>query len=232
MILEVCCGNITSVANAMAGGAHRVELCSALESDGLTPSIGLIHVARRITSEAVAADGSCPRLHVLIRPREGDFVYDSTELYVMLRDILMAKEAGADGVVIGALTPEGDVDVEACRLMMEAAEGMQVTFHRAFDVCRNPLQALEDIISLGCHRLLTSGQAPSAEAGIPMLRQLVDTAAGRISIMPAAGVNELNAHRILQETGANEIHGSLRSLNEQGRLVTDTDKIAQILKES
>lgn len=230
MILEVCCGDIMSVINAMAGGAHRVELCSALQADGLTPSIGMIHVARRITSESVAADGSRPRLHVLIRPREGNFVYDSTELYVMLRDILMAKEAGADGVVIGALTPEGDVDIEACRLMMEAAEGMQVTFHRAFDVCCNPLQALEDIISLGCHRLLTSGQAPSAEAGIPMLHQLVEAAAGRICIMPAAGVDEQNAHHILAATGAEEIHGSLRSMDEQGRLVSDAAKVARILQ--
>jgi len=229
MILEVCCGDITSAANAMSAGAHRIELCSALGVDGLTPSIGMIQEAVKLRERAKAVDGNKPRIHILIRPREGDFVYNQQEQDIMLQDIRSAREAGADGVVIGALTPNGDIATETCRTMIEAAQGMQVTFHRAFDVCRDPRQALEEIISLGCHRLLTSGQAATAEVGIPLLRELVQAAHGRIIIMPAAGVNENNARRILQETGATEIHGSLRSPDVTGRMVSDPTKIASIL---
>ncbi len=128
----------------------------------------------------------------------------------MIQQIAEARQLGAQGVVWGALTRESHIDVPLCRRLMEASQGMSVTFHRAFDVCREPLVALEDIISLGCHRLLTSGQAPSALQGIPLLRQLVAQAAGRIIIMPGAGVSPQNAAQILSETGATEIHGSLR----------------------
>ena len=210
-ILEVCAGDLASAQAAAQGGAHRIELCSALHLDGLTPSAETIEAARRIEGL---------KLHVLIRPREGDFVYDDAETGTMLRDIRLAHQLGADGVVIGALTREGDIDIPLCRRLIEAAQGMQVTFHRAFDHARNPLQALEQIIALGCTRLLTSGQAPTAEAGIPLLRQLVLQANGRIIIMPGAGVTPANARCILDPTGATEIHGSLRSpLN--GLLITN-----------
>lgn len=198
--LEVCCADIESVWAAKEGGAHRIELCEALELDGLTPSEELIR-------QTIAT--GMP-VQVLIRVREGNFVYSSEEVETMAASIRLAKELGAHGVVIGALTPEGQVDKPAIARMMEEAEGMSVTFHRAFDVCRDPLQALEDIIALGCHRLLTSGQQHSAFAGIPLLRQLTTQAAGRIIIMPGAGVNPQNAVHILTETGATEIHGSLR----------------------
>lgn len=198
--LEVCCADIESVWAAKEGGAHRIELCEALELDGLTPSEVLIR-------QAIAT--GMP-VQVLIRVREGNFVYSSEEVETMAVSIRLAKELGAHGVVIGALTPEGQVDKPAIARMMEEAEGMSVTFHRAFDVCRDPLQALEEIIALGCHRLLTSGQQHSAFAGIPLLRQLTTQAAGRIIIMPGAGVNPQNAMHILTETGATEIHGSLR----------------------
>jgi copper homeostasis protein len=128
----------------------------------------------------------------------------------MRNDIRLARKLGAAGVVIGALMPDGSIDEEATRCMMDETEGLSVTFHRAFDVCRKPEEALEKIISLGCHRLLTSGQAPTAELGIPMLKKLIEQADGRIIIMPGAGVNPQNASRILKETGALEIHGSLR----------------------
>lgn len=210
-ILEVCAGDLASAQAAAQGGAHRIELCSALHLDGLTPSAETIEAARRIEGL---------KLHVLIRPREGDFVYDDAETCTMLRDIRLAHQLGADGVVIGALTREGDIDIPLCRRLVEAAQGMQITFHRAFDRARNPLQALEQIIALGCTRLLTSGQAPTAEAGIPLLRQLVLQANGRIIIMPGAGVTPANARRILDLTGATEIHGSLRSLL-NGHLITD-----------
>ena len=200
MKLEVCCADWESVLAAKAGGAQRIELCEALELDGLTPQSGLI--------EKAVASGI--RVHVLIRPREGDFVYSKEERLLMEQQIASARRLGARGVVWGALTAEGDIDLPLCRRLMEASQGLSVTFHRAFDVCRKPQQALEDIIQLGCNRLLTSGQAASARKGIPLLRQLVGQAAGRIIIMPGAGVSPQNAAQILSETGATEIHGSLR----------------------
>ena len=218
--LEVCCGDIQSVRAAAQGGAHRVELCSALSLDGLTPSAGLIAQARQVEGL---------RLHVLIRPREGDFVYSAEEFEEMLHDVRTARQLGADGVVIGALTPEGDIDVAHLRPLVEAAEDMQVTFHRAFDQCRQPLLALEQIISLGCTRLLTSGQAPTAEAGIPLIRELVSQAQSRLIILPGAGVNAVNAAHILDATGATEIHGSLRTL-QSGRLISDPQLIRQTVQ--
>ena len=198
--LEVCCGDLQSVRAAIEGGAHRVELCEALELDGLTPSEAMME----------SAIGMGIPVQVLIRVREGDFVYNKDEICKMRNDIRLARKLGAAGVVIGALMPDGSIDEEAIRCMMDEAEGLSVTFHRAFDVCREPEEALEKIISLGCHRLLTSGQATTAEQGIPMLKKLIEQADGRIIIMPGAGVNPQNASRILEETGAIEIHGSLR----------------------
>ena len=200
MLLEVCCDGVESVRAAIEGGAQRVELCRELATGGLTPSDEMIREA--LTGGI--------RTHVLIRSRTGNFVYTPQEVTTMRDEILHVKHLGVHGVVIGALTAEGDVDTATCRLWMEAACGMQVTFHRAFDECRQPETALEEIIALGCHRLLTSGQATSAEVGIPLLRQLVAQAAGRIIIMPGAGVKPENARRILDETGAREIHGSLQ----------------------
>lgn len=198
--LEVCCGDLQSVRAAIEGGAHRVELCEALELDGLTPSEAMME----------SAIGMGIPVQVLIRVREGDFVYNKDEICKMRNDIRLARKLGAAGVVIGALMPDGSIDEEAIRCMMDEAKGLNVTFHRAFDVCRKPEEALEKIISLGCHRLLTSGQATTAEQGIPMLKKLVEQADGRIIIMPGTGVNPQNASRILEETGALEIHGSLR----------------------
>lgn len=198
--LEVCCGDLQSIRAAIEGGAHRVELCEALELDGLTPSEAMME----------SAIGMGIPVQVLIRVREGDFVYNKDEICKMRNDIRLARKLGAAGVVIGALMPDGSIDEEAIRCMMDEAEGLSVTFHRAFDVCRKPEEALEKIISLGCHRLLTSGQATTAEQGIPMLKKLVEQADGRIIIMPGAGVNPQNTSRILEETGALEIHGSLR----------------------
>ena len=200
MKLEVCCADLQSVRAAVEGGAHRVELCQALEVDGLTPSEAMIESAINM---------GIP-VQVLIRPREGNFVYDKDEVQGMLKDIRLARRLGANGVVIGALKSDGSIDEETVRRLVYEAEDLSITFHRAFDVCAKPLEALEQIISLGCHRLLTSGQAPTAEQGIPMLKKLVEQAAGRIIIMPGSGVNLQNTHRILSETGAHEIHGSLR----------------------
>lgn len=198
--LEVCCGDMQSVLAAKEGGADRIELCQALEVDGLTPSAEMM-------AEAI---GLGIPVQVLIRPREGDFVYDEAEIETMLKEIRLAKRLGANGVVIGALKSDGSIDEETIRRLVSEATGLSITFHRAFDVCSQPAEALEQIVSLGCHRLLTSGQAPSAEQGIPLIKRLVEQSGGRLIIMPGAGVNQENARRILSETGAHEIHGSLR----------------------
>lgn len=215
LVLEVCCADLQSVRAAKEGGAHRVELCQALELDGLTPSEEMM----------ASAIGVGIPVQVLIRPREGDFVYSKDEVQSMLRDIRLAKRLGANGVVIGALKPDGSIDEGTIRRLVEEAEGLSITFHRAFDVCAKPQEALEQIIALGCHRLLTSGQAPTAEQGIPLLKSLVEQSAGRLIIMPGAGVNPQNAHRILSETGASEIHGSLRK---DGH--TDAELVRDIVK--
>lgn len=211
--LEICCADLHSLRAAIAGGAHRIELCQALSLDGLTPSAGMIELAVNSGID----------VHVLIRPREGNFVYSEDEVDCMIYDIQMARKLGAQGVVIGALTPEGDIDIQACHRMVEATgEQMHITFHRAFDVCRNPEEALLEVYSLGCDRLLTSGQAATAEDGIPLLKRLVKKAAtfepregcgvrgSILRIMPGAGVTPENTARIIKETGATEIHGSLR----------------------
>ena len=198
--LEVCCGDMQSVLAAKEGGADRIELCRALEVDGLTPSAEMM-------AEAI---GLGIPVQVLIRPREGDFVYDEAEVETMLKEIRLAKRLGANGVVIGALKSDGSIDEETIRRLVSEATGLSITFHRAFDVCSQPTESLEQIVSLGCHRLLTSGQAPSAEQGIPLIKKLVEQSGGRLIIMPGAGVNQENARRILSETGAHEIHGSLR----------------------
>lgn len=198
--LEVCCGDMQSVLAAKEGGADRIELCQALEVDGLTPSAEMM-------AEAI---GLGIPVQVLIRPKEGDFVYDEAEVETMLKEIRLAKRLGANGVVIGALKPDGSIDEETIRRLVSEATGLSITFHRAFDVCSQPAEALEQIVSLGCHRLLTSGQAPSAEQGIPLIKKLVEQSGGRLIIMPGAGVSQENARRILSETGAHEIHGSLR----------------------
>lgn len=200
-ILEICAGSVESAIAARDGGAQRIELCAALEVGGVTPSAGLIAEARKIEGLV---------LNVIIRPRGGDFLYNEYEAACMEQDIRTCKQLGVDGVVIGALTADGDIDTTLCKRHIAAADGMSVTFHRAFDMCRDPRKALEELISLGCDRVLTSGQAATAEAGVPLLKELVEQAAGRIIIMPGCGVNSSNAAAILQATGANEIHASAR----------------------
>lgn len=200
-ILEICAGSVESAIAARDGGAQRIELCAALEVGGVTPSAGLIAEARKV--EGIV-------LNVIIRPRGGDFLYDNHEVACMEQDIRTCKQLGADGVVIGALTAEGDIDAAACKRLIAAADGMSITFHRAFDMCRDPHKALEELISLGCHRVLTSGQAATAEAGVPLLKELVEQSDGRIIIMPGCGVNSNNAAKILNATGAVEIHASAR----------------------
>lgn len=199
-ILEVCADSIDSVVAAAKGGAARVELCSGLAEGGITPSVGLVRAALR---QGI-------KVNVLIRPRGGDFIYSPEETECMIDDVKAVVAEGVNGVVIGALTSDGDVDMDVCRRLIAAAGDAEITFHRAFDVCRDPERALEDIVSLGCHRLLTSGQAPTAELGIEMLARLHRQSAGRISIMAGSGVGESNARKIVTGSGVNELHASAR----------------------
>ena len=200
--VEICANSAASARAAKEGGAQRIELCANLECGGLTPSDNDIDYSVRTLGL---------RTHVLVRPRPGNFCYNAAELAEIESSILRCKALGVHAVVIGFLTAEGKVDLELTRRMVQLAAPMEVTFHRAFDEARQePLEALRAIADAGCHRLLTSGQMPTAEQGIPLLKELVEQAAGRIIIMPGAGVNPQNAHRILSETGAHEIHGSLR----------------------
>lgn len=200
-ILEVAANSVASALAAEAGGAARVELCSALEVGGLTPSHATIAIARERLGIPI---------HVLIRPRAGDFVFDDLECEVMRRDIETCKALGCAGVVIGVLDADGDVDVPRCRGLMDAARGMSVTFHRAFDFTRDPFTALDAIIELGCDRLLTSGQADDALIGAPLIRTLVDRARGRITIMPGGSIDANNIAAIARATGAHEFHASAK----------------------
>ena len=238
-ILEICAGSVESAIAARNGGAKRIELCAALEVGGVTPSAGVIAEARKV--EGII-------LNVIIRPRGGDFLYNEYETACMEQDIRTCKQLGVDGVVIGALTAEGDIDTAVCRRLIAAADGMSITFHRAFDMCRDARKALEDLIALGCHRVLTSGQASTALEGIALLKELVEQANGHIIIMPGCGVNSTNAGEIIKATGATEIHASARKnvgsgmffrhsgvsmgnpeCDEYARKETDTDEVRKIV---
>ena len=201
--IEICANSVESAAKAQEGGAYRVELCAGIPEGGTTPSFGEIRMARQLLQQT--------KLHVIIRPRGGDFLYTQLEQEIMLHDIKVARQLGADGVVFGCLTAEGNVDMPAMKKLMNAVGDMSVTFHRAFDMCRNPMEALEDIIELGCHRILTSGQEATAPAGIPLLKELIEKADGRIIIMPGCGVKPSNILELAEETGATEFHFSGRS---------------------
>jgi copper homeostasis protein len=207
MRVEICVDSAAGAFAAEQGGADRVELCDNLLEGGTTPSAGCIKVTRR---------GLKIGLQVIIRPRGGDFLYSTQELEVMREDIRMAKELGADGVVLGCLTPDGDVDHERMRELIALARPLNVTFHRAFDMCRDPQRALEDVIALGADRLLTSGQEASCMEGLELIEKLHKQAAGRIIVMPGGGITPRNVDRIVAATGVNEVHLSARKTIESG----------------
>lgn len=219
-LLEVCCGCLESVDAAVAGGAWRIELCSALEVDGLTPPVDWLKAVKdRYPSLTV---------HVLVRPRAGDFVYAPDEVEIMAVQAGQALEAGADGIVVGALTPSRDVD-EAAMERLLASVDKPVTFHRAFDACRRPFEALEKIIGLGCSRILTSGQGPTVTEGADMLRELRKRAGERIIILPGGGVTPANAARTLRLIGCTEIHASASEVID-GKKITSAARVAAILQ--
>lgn len=197
MLIEACVDSVQSAVAAEKGGAARVELCTALLEGGLTPSAGAIAQARAKLSIG---------LHVIIRPRGGDFLYADSEHEVMLEDIATAKSLGADGVVIGVLAADATVDVARTRALLDGSRPMSVTYHRAFDMTRDPFAALETLVELGVDRILTSGQEESAVAGLDLLAKLVKAAADRIVIMPAGNIHEKNIEKIAATTGAKELH--------------------------
>lgn len=203
-IIEICANSAQSCVEAEAGGAARVELCAAIPEGGTTPSYGEIRTAQALTTRI--------DINVIIRPRGGDFLYTPAEVESMLYDIEMCRNLKVHGVVFGCLTKEGNIDVPLMRRLKEAAGPLSVTCHRAFDVCRDPFQALDELIGLGFDRILTSGQESDAVKGIPLIADLVRRAAGRIIIMPGCGVRENNIARIEAETGATEFHTSARSI--------------------
>ncbi|MHA4737131.1 copper homeostasis protein CutC [Dyadobacter sp. MSC1_007] len=196
MTIEICAYSLESCINAQAGGAGRIELCGGLGEGGTTPSAGLIEIVRKHIEIPI---------YVMIRPRGGDFVYDFFEEEIMRKDIDLAKNLGADGVVLGVLTADGQVDVARTKALVEYAAPMKVTFHRAFDLTPDPVKALKDVIATGAERILTSGQKPSAIQATELLAKLAAEAKGAIEIMAGGGVNHNNAAE-LAATGVHALH--------------------------
>ena len=241
-MLEICCANIPSALNAQAGGADRIELCDNLWEGGTTPSFGMLKVLRQELKI---------QIFVLIRPRGGDFLYSDAEFKVMLQDIYLAKELGADGSVSGMLKADGTVDCDRTTALIEAASPLPFTFHRAFDCCRDLNEALEDIIFCGAKRILTSGGKNSVAEGIELLTALNKQAAGRIIILPGGGINSQNIQSIKEKTGCSEFHLSAKKLSKSDMLyhkhglfmngcreipedsifISDRDTIAEIKKQ-
>jgi copper homeostasis protein len=238
--LEICVDSVESAVNAQVAGADRVELCDNLAEGGTTPSYGTISLARNNLTIG---------LHVIIRPRGGDFFYTDPEYDIMRRDIDICGECGADGIVIGILCANGAIDTERTAMLVEMANPMAVTFHRAFDMCLDPVQGLEDIISAGASRLLTSGQKDKVPEGADLISRLVKQAGSRIIIMPGSGLDEFNIADMARVTGAHEFHltgrkvlgsemlfrrdgiamGSVPDIPEFSRKVADPERIKNII---
>ena len=233
-LLEVAANSLASALAAQAGGAGRIELCTALELGGLTPSHGEIALVR----EQVRLP-----LYVLIRPRAGDFLYSEPELATMRRDIEACAALGCDGVVFGALDADGGIDRKACSELAAAAGRMGITFHRAFDLVHDPARALEDVIALGAERVLTSGGARSALEGANRIREHVAQAKGRLIVMPGAGIAPSNIARVAALTGASELHASAKRTHDSrmrhrpadalgmgdGEIRTDADEVRALV---
>ncbi|MDD5974076.1 copper homeostasis protein CutC [Bullifex sp.] len=196
-LIEICLESVESVIAAEKGGADRVELCSDLFEGGLTPTIGTVKTALKKSNI---------KINVMIRPRGGDFCYSDEEFEVMLEDVRALKDTGINGIVFGILTPEGDVDIVRSKELIELARPLPVTFHRAFDMTRDPYKSLEDLINLGVDRVLTSGQEATVPEGADLLEELVKIAGDRIIVMPGCGITERNFPKLQEKIKAKEYH--------------------------
>jgi len=214
MELEVIGFDLVSCLTAESQGADRIELCANPHEGGTTPSYGMIAVAKENTSI---------QLFPIIRPRGGDFLFSQLEFQSMIADVEQCEQLGCDGVVIGMLVEDGRVDVDRCAELIRYAGAMQVTFHRAFDRVKDPMRSMEEIIDLGCTRILTSGLHPNVELGQEMLRALVDAAGNRITIMPGSGVSSNNILELAKFTGAKAFHSSARSARASSMEYTNPD---------
>jgi copper homeostasis protein len=200
-IIEIATSDFTTTKSAVEGGADRIELCANLAEGGTTPSYGTIKQCR----EAFMVS-----LYPIIRPRGGDFLYTTAEFEIMLQDVKLCKQLGCDGIVIGLLNIDGTVDRMRTAALIEVAYPLGVTFHRAFDRCKEPFEAMEQLIEIGCERILTSGQQPSVVDGVELVAELNKTADDRIIIMPGSGVRQENIKMLAEKTGCLEFHSSLR----------------------
>jgi len=205
MVCEVVVYNLESALKAQEGGADRIELCDNPAEGGTTPSSGMIEVVRQHVTMDV---------YVMVRPRGGDFLYSSSEFYAMKRDVSQCMKLSVDGVVFGILTADGKLDVKRCRELIDRARPLKVTCHRAFDMARDPVEALHHCMEAGFDRILTSGGQAQAIKGVDVIQKLMEEAAGKIKIMPGSGVNEETVAAIVQKTGAREIHFSAASFRE------------------
>jgi copper homeostasis protein len=207
MTIEVVVYNIESALRAQEGGADRIELCDNPSEGGTTPSFGIIEAVRQNVSMDV---------YVMIRPRGGDFLYSNYEFHSMKRDISQCQKISVDGIVFGILTEDGRIDKKRCKELIDKARPLKVTCHRAFDMTRDPFEALEDCIEVGFDRILTAGQQAHASKGAELIGRLIQKANGRIAIMPGSGVNENTVEEIIRKSGAKEIHFSATASRESG----------------
>ncbi len=214
LIIEVCADSTESAIAADTGGAHRIELCENLWEGGTTPSHATIEISRENTSLDI---------NVLIRPRGGDFCYSEKEFEIICRDIFHCKRLGVDGIVVGILTPDGTIDSPRMEEIIDIARPMPVTFHRAFDVIKDPYISMDELIKLGVVRILTSGLKNTAPEGIDMLADLVKKAGEDIVIMPGSGINLENISEIVAKTGANEFHSTCRKLKKSRMTFRNSD---------
>ncbi len=221
MEIEICCSSIQSAANAQAAGATRIELCQNLNEGGTTPSYATI---RQCVEELHL------RVFVLVRPRPGNFVYNELEIQNMLEDVRICKELGVAGIVVGFLHEDGSIDTDLTRRFVAAAAPIPVTFHRAFDRCKDWSKALEEVIACGCRRILTSGCHDTALEGKEVLKQLVQQAGGRITILAGSGITPDNVREIITHTGVREVHGSCKALKDNSYMETSKEEVALLLK--
>lgn len=238
-VLEVCVDSLESAVAALNGGADRIELCTSLIEGGLTPTPGLLIQIQNMNPRKVP-------IFCLLRCRPGNFVYTNEEIEIMKEDARILRKSGSDGFVFGCLAENGDVDMKSCREIIKACHPLPVTFHRAFDFVKRPTIEVEVIIDLGFVRILTSGKQQTAQMGVKLIKKLIEQAGKRIILMPGGGVNKENIKYILENTGANEIHGSFKKPKEEPSddstdcevaltdknipfYVTDEDNVAEII---